>query len=257
MTNPSADAAKTASFGARQVPVEDKQQLVDEVFDQVAGNYDLMNDLMSAGAHRLWKDAFVAWLGPPRRGAQAFRILDLAGGTGDIALRIADVSPRAEIVVGDINPAMLDVGRARAGAAGLQERVVFEEANAEELAFADERFDAVTIAFGIRNVPRIEQALGEMLRVLKPGGRFMCLEFSTVDVALLDRLYEFLSFNVIPQLGSMVVGDAAPYQYLVESIRRFPNQARFAAMIEAAGFERVTFRNLTGGIAAMHSGWKI
>jgi demethylmenaquinone methyltransferase/2-methoxy-6-polyprenyl-1,4-benzoquinol methylase len=246
-----------ASFGFRDVAVTEKQGLVDAVFDKVARRYDLMNDLMSGGLHRLWKDALVAWLAPPRRSRDGYRVLDLAGGTGDIAFRIAGRAPNAEIVVADINPEMLSAGRRRASAQRLPRAIEFREANAEELPFPNDRFDAVTIAFGIRNVPRIERALAEVLRVLKPGGHFLCLEFSTVDIAVLDRIYELFSFRVIPALGAMVVGDREPYEYLVESIRRFPNQTRFAAMIADAGFSRVDHRNLSGGIAAIHSGWKI
>lgn len=248
---------KRTSFGFREVELGEKQGLVDEVFDRVARRYDLMNDLMSGGLHRLWKDALVAWLGAPRGGTSVYRVLDIAGGTGDVAFRIADRSAGAEVTVADINGAMLGVGRGRAAAAGLGKRVSFVEANAEDLPLAKDRFDAVTIAFGIRNVPRIERALVEAFRVLKRGGRFLCLEFSAVDLPVLDRLYEAYSFNVIPQIGEWVAGDGEPYRYLVESIRRFPNQARFAAMIEDAGFSRVEYRNLTGGVAAIHSGWKL
>jgi len=244
-------------FGFREVDLGEKQGMVDRVFAQVARRYDLMNDLMSGGLHRLWKDAMVAWLGPPRRATRGYAVLDVAGGTGDIAFRIADRSAGSAVVVADINAEMLKVGRARAAERGLADRVRFVDANAEQLAFADGRFDAVTIAFGIRNVPRIERALAEALRVLKPGGRFLCLEFSAVDVAGLDRLYDLYSFNVIPAIGEWVTGDREAYAYLVESIRRFPNQARFAAMIADAGFARVEHRNLSGGIAAIHSGWKL
>lgn len=261
MTGPTArvepgENAGRTSFGFREVDIEDKQDLVDAVFDRVATRYDLMNDLMSAGFHRLWKDAMVAWLAPPRR-ARNHEFLDVAGGTGDIAFRIADRSQGARVVVADINSEMLAVGRKRAETRGLAEVVSFVEANAEDLSFEDGRFDAVTIAFGIRNVPRIDKALQEAYRVLKPGGRFLCLEFSAVDMAGLDRLYEFYSFNVIPELGRLVTGDGDSYRYLVESIARFPNQARFAAMIEKAGFSRVEHRNLSGGIAAIHSGWRL
>ncbi len=248
--------SERASFGFRDIDLDAKQGLVDAVFARVAGRYDLMNDLMSGGLHRLWKDAMVAWLTVPRR-AHGRDYLDLAGGTGDVAFRIAGRGEGARVTVGDINREMLAVGEERAVRRRLDRQVRFEEANAEELPFDSGRFDAVTIAFGIRNVPRVEQALGEVYRVLKPGGRFLCLEFSTVDVAGLDRLYEFYSFNVIPQIGKLVTGDADSYRYLVESIARFPNQARFAAMIERAGFGKVEYRNLSGGIAAMHSGWKL
>ncbi len=246
----------SVSFGFRDVDVEDKQAMVDDVFSSVARRYDLMNDLMSGGMHRLWKSAMVSALNPPRRGAP-WRLLDAAGGTGDIAFRVAERSGgHAEIVVADPNAEMLAVGRERAEKLGL-ERVTFREANAEALPFEDAGFDAYTIAFGIRNVPRIETALGEAWRVLKHGGRFLCLEFSEVDTPMLDRVYEAYSFRVIPALGRAVAGDAESYRYLVESIRTFPNQERFAGMIRAAGFERVSHRNFSGGIAALHSGWKL
>ena len=244
------------SYGFRQVGPGDKQPLVDEVFHKVAGRYDLMNDLMSAGLHRLWKDAMVAWLNPPKR--PGWSVLDVAGGTGDIAFRIMEASHgNAHATVLDINGSMLSVGRERAGKKGLAENIDFVEANAEELPFAEGSFDAYTIAFGIRNVPRIERALAEAFRVLKRGGRFLCLEFSEVDMPLLDRAYEAWSFNAIPRIGKVVTGESEPYAYLVESIRKFPDQANFAAMIAGAGFGRVTFRNYSGGIAALHSGWKL
>jgi demethylmenaquinone methyltransferase/2-methoxy-6-polyprenyl-1,4-benzoquinol methylase len=249
---------ETTSFGFREVPTAEKQRLVDDVFDTVASRYDLMNDLMSGGVHRLWKDAFVTWLAPPRRSSVPFRVLDMAGGTGDIAFRIASRSQSARVTVSDVNGEMLAVGRKRAEGRAYADRVDFVEANAETLTpFADATYDAATIAFGIRNVPRIGEALRQAFRVLRPGGRFLCLEFSACDVAGLDRLYDLFSFKLIPAIGDLVVGDGEPYRYLVESIRRFPNQARFAAMIEDAGFARVSVRNLSGGIAAMHSGWKI
>jgi demethylmenaquinone methyltransferase/2-methoxy-6-polyprenyl-1,4-benzoquinol methylase len=261
MTRPTAasqtgDDSRSASFGFREVDIVEKQDLVDDVFDRVASRYDLMNDLMSGGLHRLWKDAMIVWLAPPRRSPNR-AYLDVAGGTGDIAFRIAGCSPYSRVVVADINAEMLAVGRRRAAARGLAGAVSFVEANAEDLAFDGGLFDAVTIAFGIRNVPRIDKALQEAFRVLKPGGRFLCLEFSSVDVAGLDRLYELYSFNIIPALGRLVIGDGEPYRYLVESIARFPNQARFAAMIERAGFGRVEYRSLSGGIAAIHSGWRL
>jgi len=244
------------SFGFRDVGEADKQTLVNEVFHKVAGRYDLMNDLMSAGLHRLWKDAMIAALNPPRRAGWAG--LDVAGGTGDIAFRIVEASGRnAHVTVLDINGSMLDVGRERAQRQGLDGLTDFVEANAESLPFADESFDAYTIAFGIRNVPRMETALSEAYRVLKPGGRFLCLEFSEVDTPFLDKAYEAWSFRAIPQIGRIVAGDGEAYAYLVESIRKFPNQANFGAMITRAGFDRVTWRNYSGGIAALHSGWKL
>ncbi|MBX3577338.1 MAG: bifunctional demethylmenaquinone methyltransferase/2-methoxy-6-polyprenyl-1,4-benzoquinol methylase UbiE [Rhizobiaceae bacterium] len=244
------------SFGFRSVGEGEKQDMVNAVFHRVAERYDLMNDLMSGGLHRLWKDAMVAWLNPPKR--PGWTVLDVAGGTGDIAFRIVDASAgNASAVVLDINGSMLGVGRDRAAKRGLADNVDFVEANAEALPFADETFDAYTIAFGIRNVPHIDTALAEAFRVLKPGGRFLCLEFSEVDMPLLDRAYEAWSFNAIPQIGKVVAGDGEPYAYLVESIRKFPNQKDFAAMIARAGFDRVSFRNYSGGIAALHSGWKL
>jgi demethylmenaquinone methyltransferase/2-methoxy-6-polyprenyl-1,4-benzoquinol methylase len=255
--SPGPRSDERASFGFREVAIADKQGLVDQVFDRVANRYDLMNDLMSGGLHRLWKDAMVSWLAPPRRTRTGFAVLDVAGGTGDIAFRIAGCSDGAAVTVADINGEMLAVGRSRAADNGFADRVDFVEANAEALPFDDDGYDAVTIAFGIRNVPRIDRALAEAFRVLKPGGRFLCLEFSKVDVAMLDTVYDLYSFNVIPLIGSWVAGDGESYRYLVESIRRFPNQARFEAMIADAGFARVSHRNLSGGIAAIHSGWKL
>jgi demethylmenaquinone methyltransferase/2-methoxy-6-polyprenyl-1,4-benzoquinol methylase len=244
------------SYGYKQVGASEKQSLVNDVFHRVANRYDLMNDLMSGGLHRLWKDALVAWLNPPKR--PGWKVLDVAGGTGDIGLRIIEASNRqAHATILDINGSMLAVGRERAEKQKLAANTDFVEANAEELPFADETFDAYTIAFGIRNVPCIEVALAEAYRVLKPGGRFLCLEFSEVDMPLLDRVYEAWSFKVIPRIGQLVAGDEEPYSYLVESIRKFPNQENFAAMIRGAGFDRDTFRNCSAGIAALHSSWKL
>jgi demethylmenaquinone methyltransferase / 2-methoxy-6-polyprenyl-1,4-benzoquinol methylase len=245
-----------ADFGARQVPLEDKQSLVDDVFRSVAQRYDLMNDLMSLGLHRAWKAALITALDPPK--TRPFALLDVAGGTGDIAFRaLAAGGEQTAVTVCDINPDMLEVGRERAAAHHLGDAITFTEGNAEALPFADRSFDAVTIAFGIRNVPRIETALAEAFRVLKIGGKFLCLEFSAVDVPGLDRLYDFYSFNVIPALGGAVAGDAEAYRYLVESIRRFPRPEAFAAMLRAAGFRRVAFTPMTGGIVALHSGWRL
>jgi demethylmenaquinone methyltransferase/2-methoxy-6-polyprenyl-1,4-benzoquinol methylase len=244
-------------FGFQHVPMDEKQARVDSVFSSVAPRYDLMNDLMSGGLHRAWKDALVTAANPPKND-RAFALLDVAGGTGDIALRVTDAGgagTRATVV--DINGAMLDAGRQRAAKRGREDAVTFVEGNAEALPFPDRSFDAVTIAFGIRNVPRIERALEEAHRVLRIGGRFLCLEFSSVDVPGLDALYELYSFNVIPALGRAVTGDAEAYRYLVESIRRFPKPQAFADMIQAAGFRRVSFRPLTGGIVALHSGWRL
>ena len=247
----------TASFGFRAVPETERQGLVNQVFAAVAGRYDLMNDLMSGGLHRLWKRDLITMLNAPR-GETPFRLLDVAGGTGDIALRYArDSGPKATAVICDISPEMLEVGRNRISAAGLQNRIACVEGNAEALPFESGSFDAYTIAFGIRNVTHIDKALAEAYRVLKPGGRFLCLEFSECQVPILDRLYDFHSFEVIPRLGKFTAGAAEPYRYLVESIRRFPKQEAFAGLVRGAGFGRVSYRNLTGGIAAIHAGWKI
>jgi demethylmenaquinone methyltransferase/2-methoxy-6-polyprenyl-1,4-benzoquinol methylase len=244
-------------FGYREVPLDEKQGLVDGVFRSIASRYDLMNDLMSGGLHRAWKDALVTAVDPPKRD-QAFALLDLAGGTGDIAFRVvAAGGAGTRATVADINEEMLAVGRTRAAERGLDDVVSFVDGNAEALPFADRSFDAATIAFGIRNVPRIDVALREAYRVLRTGGRFLCLEFSTVDVPGLDAIYDLYSFNVIPALGRAVTGDAEAYRYLVESIRRFPRPDAFADMIRTAGFGRVSHRVLSGGIVALHSGWRL
>ncbi|MFN3869636.1 MAG: bifunctional demethylmenaquinone methyltransferase/2-methoxy-6-polyprenyl-1,4-benzoquinol methylase UbiE [Hyphomicrobiaceae bacterium] len=250
-------SGEKVSFGFRDVAEGERQGLVNEVFSTVAERYDLMNDLMSGGLHRLWKGDLIAWLAPPRAD-RPFRLLDVAGGTGDVALRYARASgDSATAVICDISPEMLEVGRRKVNDAGLAHRIDIVEGNAEALPFPDASFDAYTIAFGIRNVTHIDRALAEAFRVLKTGGRFVCLEFSEVQVPILDKLYDFHSFEVIPRLGRLAAGAAEPYQYLVESIRKFPKQDAFATMIRHAGFERVTYRNLTGGVAAIHSGWKI
>ncbi|MGN6114748.1 MAG: bifunctional demethylmenaquinone methyltransferase/2-methoxy-6-polyprenyl-1,4-benzoquinol methylase UbiE [Nitrobacter sp.] len=247
----------TTHFGFRDVPLGDKQTLVNDVFHSVAQRYDLMNDLMSGGLHRVWKDVMITTLNPPRNDAP-FALLDVAGGTGDIAFRAAKASGFGfTATVCDINGDMLAVGRERAVKQHLDHQVSFVEGNAEALAFLDRSFDAYTIAFGIRNVPRIDQALREAYRVLKPGSRFLCLEFSTVDVPGLDRIYDLFSFKVIPPLGRAVTGDADSYQYLVESIRKFPKPNAFAEMIRDAGFARVSHQVLSGGIVALHSGWRL
>ncbi len=248
---------QTTHFGFRNIPLGDKQSLVDDVFRSVARRYDLMNDLMSLGLHRVWKELMINALNPPR-GDASFALLDIAGGTGDIAFRAAKAAGLGfRATVCDINSDMLAVGRERAAARHLDERVSFVEGNAEKLVFPDRSFDACTIAFGIRNVPRIDLALKEAFRVLKPGGRFLCLEFSTVDLPGLDRLYDFFSFKVIPPLGRAVTGDADAYRYLVESIRKFPKPNAFAEMIRNAGFSRVSRQSFSGGIVTLHSGWRL
>ena len=260
----SQDEHNVTSFGFRNVPVADKQNLVRNVFDSVADRYDLMNDLMSGGVHRLWKQAMVDWLNPQ----PGQHILDVAGGTGDIAFRIMErLNKRArpnglapgQVTICDINPAMLEVGcdRALAQPYDSQSHLKWICGNAERLPLPDRTLDGYTIAFGIRNVTHIDKALKEAYRVLKPGGRFLCLEFSAVQMPGLDALYDRLSFDVIPRLGDWITGDKDSYQYLVESIRQFPDQNTFKAMIEQAGFGNVQFRNLTGGVAALHSAWRI
>jgi demethylmenaquinone methyltransferase/2-methoxy-6-polyprenyl-1,4-benzoquinol methylase len=250
--------AEATQFGFRSVDPGEKQHLVNEVFHSVAGRYDLMNDLMSGGLHRIWKNVLVGMLRLPKR---RFRHLDVAGGTGDIAFRILDSgTAETHVTVLDINHDMLEVGRERAaGARGgrYDGRIDFVEANAESLPFPDRSFDAYTIAFGIRNVPRMDRALEEAYRVLKTGGRLLILEFAPVDTPILDRAYKIFSFSVIPRLGRIVTGDGEPYRYLVESIATFPRPEAFLRRIGKAGFRRAEFRSLTGGIANIHSAWKL
>ncbi len=253
----SATAPETTHFGFDSVPLEEKQGRVNRIFHDVAERYDLMNDLMSGGLHRAWKSALITELSLPR-GGRGFRLLDVAGGTGDIALRaLKRGGLGVNVTLFDINPDMLDVGRSRTAKAGFADRVEIVEGNAEELPFPDASFDAVTIAFGLRNVPRMDKALAGARRVLKPGGRFFCLEFSKVDVAVLDRVYDLYSFKVIPEIGRRVAGDADAYRYLVESIRKFPPPEDLAEMMREAGFSRVSYTPYTGGIAALHSGWRL
>jgi len=249
----------TASFGFRDVAAGEKASLVRNLFENVADRYDLMNDLMSGGIHRLWKSAMIDWLRP--RAGQHF--IDVAGGTGDIAFRILErlgsigSTAGARVVVCDLTPAMLAVGRDRAIDRGILSGIEWVNGDAEKLPFADRSFDAYTVAFGFRNLTQLDQALTEARRVLRPGGRLLCLEFSHVVLPILDRLYDLYSFRVLPLLGQIVARDRPAYLYLVESIRRFPRQDDLSQRIAAAGFDRVTFRNLTGGIAALHSAWRI
>jgi demethylmenaquinone methyltransferase / 2-methoxy-6-polyprenyl-1,4-benzoquinol methylase len=248
---------KDVAFGFRRVGETEKQGLVNEVFSKAAERYDQMNDLMSGGLYRLWKDDFVAMLNPPH-GNHAFKVLDVAGGTGDIAFRIAKSGGAGtHVTVADISPEMVGEGQKRAEREGLLGSCDFTVGNAENLAFPDRSFDAYTIAFGIRNVTHIDRALAEAYRVLKPGGRFLCLEFSHVDMEILQKAYDSFSFTVIPAVGKVVTGDGQPYRYLVESIRTFPKQEQYKSMIDAAGFARSHYRNLSGGIVAIHSGWRI
>jgi len=246
----------TASFGFREVPEAEKEGLVREVFSSVAARYDLMNDLMSAGVHRIWKDAMVEWLNP----RPGWKTIDVAGGTGDIAFRIVEMARRrggeAAVTVCDINEKMVGEGKRRAEVAG-EAAITWTVGDAEALPAPGASFDAYTIAFGIRNVTHIEKALAEARRVLRPGGRFLCLEFSQVEVPGLDTLYDAYSFKLLPKIGGLVAGDEASYRYLAESIRRFPPRAQFARLIGEAGLSQVKIRSLSGGIAAMHSAFKI
>lgn len=245
---------ETTDFGFRQVAKQDKQQLVEQVFTSVADRYDLMNDLMSGGIHRLWKRHFVATSGIQK----GQRVLDLAGGTGDIAqLLMPQVGQQGHVVLGDINQAMLDVGEARLIDAGFYGRFSCQQMNAEQLPCDDNSFDAITMAFGLRNVTDKQQALNEMYRVLKPGGKALVLEFSKVNQPLLKKLYQVYSFKLLPEIGHRVTGDRDSYQYLVESIEKHPTQEQLKAMFEEAGLEMCRYQNLTAGIVAIHSGFKL
>ena len=244
---------KTTHFGYRDVLEAEKAGMVHGVFSNVASKYDIMNDVMSGGIHRIWKDAMMDWLAP--RSGQ--RLLDVAGGTGDVAFRFLKRAGAAEAVVLDMTENMLLEGRKRADAEALSSQLDWIVGDAMALPFDDNSFDVYTISFGIRNVTRIPDALAEAYRVLRPGGRLMVLEFSQLPNPMMQKAYDLYSFNVIPRMGQVIAGDSESYQYLVESIRQFPDQDRFAAMIREAGFENVSYRNMTFGVAALHSGWKI
>jgi demethylmenaquinone methyltransferase/2-methoxy-6-polyprenyl-1,4-benzoquinol methylase len=244
---------ETTHFGFREVPQKDKARLVGGVFDSVAGRYDLMNDLMSGGIHRIWKRVAIELSGV--RSGQ--RVLDVAGGTGDLTARFSrEVGPSGRVVLSDINAAMLGTGRDRLLDEGICGNVDFVIADAEALPFADASFDCISIAFGLRNVTRKDRALRSMLRVLRPGGRLLVLEFSRPTSELLGKLYDAYSFGVIPRIGKLVAGDAESYRYLAESIRMHPDQETLRDMMEDAGFERCDYHNLTGGIVAIHRGFK-
>jgi demethylmenaquinone methyltransferase/2-methoxy-6-polyprenyl-1,4-benzoquinol methylase len=248
------EATRPTDFGFREVPEAEKTRLVRDVFDHVARRYDLMNDLMSGGVHRLWKAQLIAQL-RPRPGET---LLDLAGGTGDVARRFLGRTGRSgRAIICDINAAMVEQGRDRALDDGIVAGLSWIVGDAERLPVVDASVDACTISFGLRNVTRKPAALAEAYRVLKPGGRFLCLEFSRVEAPLLRRAYDLYSFAVLPWLGEIIAQDRPAYSYLVESIRRFPPQAELAAMMRRAGFEQVRWRNLSGGIAAIHSGWRL
>ena len=243
----------TTHFGFQTVPEAEKAGMVQGVFARVARNYDVMNDVMSAGVHRVWKNAMMDWLAP--RAGQ--RLLDVAGGTGDIAFRFLKRAPDTTATVLDLTAEMLAEGRARAGAESVAARIDWVVGDAMALPFTAASFDVYTIAFGIRNVTRIADVLAEAYRVLRPGGRLMVLEFSRLPNPALQWAYDRYSFNVIPVMGQIIAGDRDSYQYLVESIRKFPDQEAFAAMIREAGFGQVKYRNLSMGIATLHSAWKL
>ncbi|WP_093968465.1 bifunctional demethylmenaquinone methyltransferase/2-methoxy-6-polyprenyl-1,4-benzoquinol methylase UbiE [Actibacterium lipolyticum] len=250
MTN---DNQKTTHFGFQDVPEGDKAGMVHGVFTRVASRYDVMNDLMSMGIHRIWKDAMMDWLAPrPHQ-----RLLDVAGGTGDVSFRFLKRAPGAASVVLDMTESMLVEGRQRAEAEQMADNLDWVVGDAMSLPFEDNSFDVYTISFGIRNVTRVQDALNEAYRVLRPGGRLMVLEFSQLPNPAMQWAYDRYSFNVIPVMGQIVANDRDSYQYLVESIRQFPDQETFAQMIRTAGFENVKYRNMTMGVAALHSGWKI
>ena len=253
MSEPDTSDNRETDFGFRRVPEAEKASRVRAVFDSVAERYDLMNDLMSAGIHRWWKSEMVRWLAP--RPGQ--RMLDVAGGTGDVARRTLPRLAGGLAIVCDANPQMLELGRARAIDDGIFEGIEWLCGDAEALPFADHSFDLYTIAFGLRNVTNIDRALAEARRVLKLGGRFLCLEFTPAVAPLLQPLYDLYSFHLLPLLGQVVTGNRDAYTYLVESIRRFPAQSELSERIAAAGLDRARFRNLTGGIAALHSAWRL
>lgn len=246
------------NFGFQKVKVEQKAGLVKQVFSNVASKYDLMNDLMSVGCHRLWKNQMIDEIKIKR--GKDYQFLDVAGGTGDIAFRIAkkcqEFGAKAKIEVGDINQEMLEVGKKRAIDKNLFQNLNFSNVNGEELPYGADQFDFYTIAFGIRNFTHIDKGLSEAFRVLKPGGKFMCLEFSKVNNEVLSKIYDLYSFNVIPKIGKLVANDEESYRYLVESIQKFPNQDKFKEMIEAAGFKNVTYKNMTFGTVCLHIAFK-
>ena len=244
---------KTTHFGAQTIPEDEKAGKVRSLFTGVANNYDIMNDVMSMGIHRVWKEAMMDWLAP-RPGQN---LLDVAGGTGDVSFKFLKRAGRGHATVCDLTEGMLIEGRKRAEAEAMQDSLDWVVGDAMNLPFEDNTFDVYTISFGIRNVTRPQEALNEAYRVLKPGGRIMVLEFSQLPNPMMQRAYDLYSFNVIPRMGQVIANDRDSYQYLVESIRNFPDQETFLGMVRAAGFENAKYRNMTMGIAALHSGWKI
>ena len=247
------ESDKTTHFGFETVREEDKAGRVQGVFSSVASKYDIMNDVMSGGVHRIWKDAMMDWLAP--RPGQ--RLLDVAGGTGDISFRFLKRAGSGHSTVLDITESMLVEGRKRAEAESMHDQIDWVVGDAMALPFPDNTFDVYTISFGIRNVTRPQEALNEAFRVLRPGGRLMVLEFSQLPNPMMQKAYDAYSFNVIPRMGQIIAGDRDSYQYLVESIRNFPDQETFLGMVRAAGFDNAKYRNLTLGVAALHSGWKL
>ncbi|WP_319825040.1 bifunctional demethylmenaquinone methyltransferase/2-methoxy-6-polyprenyl-1,4-benzoquinol methylase UbiE [Thalassovita sp.] len=244
---------KTTHFGFQEVPEHEKAGRVQGVFGSVASKYDVMNDAMSMGIHRIWKDAMMDWLAPRPN----TRLLDVAGGTGDISFRYLKRAGKAHATVCDLTEPMLVEGRKRAEAAAMADSLDWVVGDAMNLPFADNTFDVYTISFGIRNVTRPQEALNEAFRVLRPGGRLMVLEFSQIPNDLMQKVYDLYSFNIIPKLGQVIANDRDSYQYLVESIRKFPDQDTFLQMVKQAGFANAKYRNLTMGIACLHSGWKM
>ena len=245
------------NFGFQKVNASEKEGLVRNVFNSVNNNYDIMNDLMSFGTHRIWKNIMVEWLAP----RPSWKIIDVAGGTGDIALKVLHHMKNYSnldgiINVCDINESMINNGRNKAINQGVLNEIKWTVGNAQNLPFSDMGFDAYTIAFGLRNVTNLQMALQEAYRVLKPGGRFMCLEFSKLTSPILDKFYDFYSFSILPNLGKVITGDKDAYKYLVESIRLFPNQSEVCNLMEQNGFKNIKYRNLSNGIVAIHSGWK-
>ncbi len=247
------DEQKTTHFGFQTVNETEKAGMVHGVFTRVASKYDIMNDVMSVGIHRIWKDAMMDWLAP----RQGTKLLDVAGGTGDVSFRYLKRAPGAHATVLDMTESMLVEGRQRAEADRMAEHLDWVVGDAMALPFPANSFDVYTISFGIRNVTRVQDALNEAYRVLRPGGRLMVLEFSQLPNDLMQKAYDLYSFNVIPVMGQIIAGDRDSYQYLVESIRKFPDQETFLGMIRQAGFQQAKYRNLSMGIAALHSGWKI
>ena len=247
------NAEQTTHFGFETVPEAEKAIKVQSVFNSVAGKYDVMNDVMSMGIHRIWKEAMMDWLAP----SPGQKLLDVAGGTGDISFKFLNRAGSGHATVLDITENMLIAGRKRAEADKMLNSIDWVVGDAMALPFADNSFDVYTISFGIRNVTRPQEALNEAFRVLRPGGRLMVLEFNQIPVPLVQKAYDIYSFNVIPRMGKLIASDRESYQYLVESIRNFPDQETFLSMVREAGFENTNYRNLSLGIAALHSGWKI